>query len=59
MFFENLLIPKFPIMIFVACLYAMLPHLTDGNGKVNLHALKAFSNVVRLLCELLLLTVTI
>ena len=59
MFFENLLIRKFPIMIFVACLYALLPHLPDGNSKVNLHTLKAFSNVVRLLCDLLLLIVTI
>ena len=45
-------------MIFVACLYALLPHLTDGNSKVNLHALEAFSNVVHLLCNLLLPIVT-
>ena len=38
--------------------HALLPPLTDANSKVNLHALKALSNVVALLGDLLLPIVT-
>ena len=38
--------------------HALLPPLIDVNGKVNLHALKALSNVVALLGDLLLPIVT-
>ena len=39
-------------------LHALLPHLTDANNNMNLHALKGLSNVVSLVGDLLLPIVT-